>query len=137
MKKVSLFGLIFVWAIVLCGCFSWLQISPSGGGVAIDLVAFNAGCVGIVEAPEIIGPAAVLAKDGLKLVNDGSIELSTLIKDIGTVLNVNFSNKILQANIDRMLDNIQIMLSPDVDVGSAGTVKAILLAFVDGVERCK
>ena len=131
MKKVL--GLIL--AIVLSGC-SFLQVSPDVQDVTIDLIAFNAGCVGIIEAPEIIEPAAVIAQSGLILIDSGMLNIGDIITDLQAVLNIDFDNKVLQANITRMMGNIKIMMSPDADIADVEKVRVILESFIEGTKAC-
>ena len=131
MKKVL--GLIL--AIVLSGC-SFLQVSPDVQDVTIDLIAFNAGCVGIIEAPEIIEPAAVIAQSGLILIDSGMLNIGDIITDLQAVLNIDFDNKVLQANITRMMSNIKIMMSPDADIADVEKVRVILESFIEGTKAC-
>lgn len=132
MKKLSLFGLIFVLFIALSGC-SFLQVSPDLQTTATDFIVFNVGCVGIIEAPETIEPAAVIAKSGLDLINEGTVNIGNVITELMVVLNIDFDNKILQANIVRMMDNIKIAMLPDADTEK---VKVILESFLEGIEAC-
>lgn len=132
MKKVL--GLIL--AIVLVSGCSFLQVSPDAQAVATDLIAFNAGCVGIIEAPEIIEPAAVIAQSGLVLIDNGTLNIGDVITDLQAVLNIDLDNKVLQANITRMMNNIKITMSPDADIVDIKKVRAILESFIEGVKAC-
>ena len=132
MKKVL--GLIL--AIVLVSGCGFLQISPDVQDVATDLIAFNAGCVGIIEAPEIIEPAAVIAQSGLTLIDSGTLNIGDVITDLQAVLNIDFDNKVLQANITRMMGNIKIMMSPDADIADVEKVRVILESFLEGIKAC-
>lgn len=132
MKKLF----VSILAIIFISSCSFIQTSPDVQDTATDLIAFNAGCVGIIEAPEVFKPAAVIAKTGLDLINDGKVNIGTVITDLQAAMDIDFDNKILQANITRMLTNIKITMSPDAGVNDIGRVKVILQSFLDGVKAC-
>lgn len=136
MKKLLILATISLVVSFLPGCAGLgLQASKDLGGAIIKTAAFNAGCVGAMEKPEIFDHAKQLAEDGLKLIEAGKLPLADLVKDVTNALDIQFDNRLLQANVERFLKDIHITTG-EIESARFEVIKESLREFIDGIERC-